>query len=53
MPGTLVKAKQFIRRSKGRRFFLYAPFNAPHFPSNLEKTGPQAPDEYVRMSLKL
>lgn len=43
------EAEQFIRRNKDRRFFLYVPFNAPHGPSNLERTGPQAPDEYIRM----
>ena len=43
------EAEQFIRRNRKRRFFLYVPFNAPHAPSNLERTGPQAPDEYVRM----
>jgi arylsulfatase A-like enzyme len=39
----------FIEKSKDRPFFLYLPFNAPHAPSNLEKTGPQAPEKYVRM----
>ncbi|MDA2937787.1 sulfatase-like hydrolase/transferase [Acidobacteria bacterium AH-259-A15] len=43
------EALRFIEENKERPFFLYVPFNAPHGPSNLERTGPQAPDEYIRM----
>ena len=43
------EAVQFIKNNKDRPFLLYVPFNAPHGPSNLEHTGPQAPDEYIRM----
>jgi len=43
------EAERFIRRNKERPFFLYVPFNAPHGPSNLERTGPQAPEQFVRM----
>lgn len=43
------EARQFVEDHQDRPFFLYVPFNAPHGPSNLERTGPQAPDEYVRM----
>ena len=46
-------AIDFITRQARRPFFLYLPFNAPHFPSagNLpkgEKAVWQAPDEYFR-----
>jgi arylsulfatase A-like enzyme len=43
------EALRFIDENKHRPFFLYVPFNAPHGPSNLEQTGPQAPEEYVRL----
>ena len=43
------EALGFIEKNKDRQFFLYVPFNAPHAPSNLEKTGPQAPEKYIRM----
>ncbi len=43
------EALRFIDENKDRPFFLYVPFNAPHGPSNLERTGPQAPEEYVRL----
>jgi arylsulfatase A-like enzyme len=43
------EAEGFIDRNSENPFFLYVPFNAPHGPSNLKRTGPQAPDEYVRM----
>ncbi len=33
------RAVQFIRRNKEKPFFLYVPFNAPHYPMH-------APDEY-------
>jgi arylsulfatase A-like enzyme len=36
----------FIERSKDRPFFLYLPFNAPHFPSNASKRM-QAPQKYI------
>ena len=39
----------FIRENSTRPFFLYLAFNAPHGASNLEKTGVQAPKEYVEM----
>jgi arylsulfatase A-like enzyme len=38
---------RFIREHKSRPFFLYLPFNAPHGASNLEKTGVQAPQEFI------
>ena len=41
------EAIRFIKESQGRPFFLYLPFNAPHGASNLEKTGVQAPAEYI------
>jgi arylsulfatase A-like enzyme len=40
---------RLIDENKNRPFFLYVPFNAPHGPSNFEKTGPQAPEEYIRL----
>jgi arylsulfatase A-like enzyme len=43
------EAEQFIERNRDHTFFLYVPFNAPHGPSNLERTGPQAPPEFVEM----
>lgn len=43
------EAVRFIEMNKSRPFFLYVPFNAPHGPSNLEGTGPQAPEKYIRM----
>jgi arylsulfatase A-like enzyme len=38
---------RFIRESKDRPFFLYIPFNAPHGASNLQKTGVQAPADFI------
>jgi arylsulfatase A-like enzyme len=43
------EAIQFIGRNRDRAFFLYLPFNAPHGPSNFDRTGPQAPQEFVQM----
>lgn len=43
------EAVRFIRENKDRPFVLYAPFNAPHGPSNLERTGMQAPDEALAL----
>ena len=43
------EAIEFLHQSGDRPFFLYLPFNAPHGASNLERTGPQAPDKYYRM----
>jgi arylsulfatase A-like enzyme len=43
------EAQRFIEENQNGPFFLYVPFNAPHGPSNLERTGSQAPEEYVRM----
>lgn len=43
------EALKFIEDNKDRPFFLYVPFNAPHGASNLENTGPQAPEEYIRI----
>jgi arylsulfatase A-like enzyme len=34
-------AKQFIAQNKAKPFFLYAPFNAPHYPMH-------APDKYMQ-----
>ena len=47
-------AIDFINRKAGQPFFVYLPFNAPHFPSatNLPKGQPvtwQAPDDYFRL----
>lgn len=47
-------AIDFIQRHAGRPFFVYLPFNAPHFPSagNLPKGAPvkwQAPDAYFQL----
>lgn len=41
------EAKRFINENHERPFFLYVPFNAPHSASNFERTGPQAPKEYL------
>ncbi|MEX0704685.1 MAG: sulfatase [Planctomycetales bacterium] len=43
------EGERFIRENKDRPFFLYLTFNAPHGPSNLDRTGPQAPDEYIAL----
>jgi arylsulfatase A-like enzyme len=43
------EAEEFIKRNRKHPFFLYLAFNAPHGPSNLERTGPQAPERYIRM----
>jgi len=43
------EALNFIRQNKDTPFYLYLPFNAPHGASNFDRTGPQAPDEYIRM----
>jgi arylsulfatase A-like enzyme len=43
------EALRFIRADGSRPFFLYVAFNAPHSASNLEKTGVQAPEEYLRL----
>jgi arylsulfatase A-like enzyme len=43
------EAIQFVRESRDRPFFLYLCFNAPHGASNLQKTGVQAPAEYIAM----
>ena len=42
------EAIRFIRESRGKPFFVYLPFNAPHSASNLEKSGVQAPEEFIR-----
>lgn len=42
------EAGRFIRENRGRPFFLYVPFNAPHSASNFEKVKLQAPPEAVR-----
>lgn len=46
-------ACEFIRRHRDRPFFVYLPFNAPHFPNKANKKPGQpnrwqAPDEYFR-----
>jgi arylsulfatase A-like enzyme len=38
---------RFMRESGDKPFFLYLCFNAPHGASNLNKTGVQAPAEYI------
>jgi arylsulfatase A-like enzyme len=43
------EALRFIRDNHARPFFLYLAFNAPHGASNLERSGVQAPKEYVAM----
>lgn len=43
------EALNFIKQNKDKPFFLYLPFNAPHGASNFDRTGPQAPDEYIKM----
>jgi len=46
------EAVRFVRQNKGRPFFLYLPFNAPHGASNLDpsiRTGAQAPEEWRKM----
>ena len=43
------EAVRFIRENKDKPFFLYVPFNAPHGDSNLERTGHQAPEKYIRI----
>jgi len=42
-------AIRFIRQNRDRPFFLYVAFNAPHMASNFERTGAQAPEQYIRM----
>ncbi|MEX0716679.1 MAG: sulfatase-like hydrolase/transferase [Planctomycetaceae bacterium] len=43
------EGERFIRENKDRPFFLYLSFNAPHGPSNFDRTGPQAPDEALAL----
>ncbi|MBA4016259.1 MAG: N-acetylgalactosamine-6-sulfatase [Pirellula sp.] len=43
------EAVRFVRESRGRPFFLYVPFNAPHAASNLEKDSYQAPAETLTL----
>ena len=43
------EAIRFIKENEDKPFFLYVSFNAPHSPANFDRTGPQAPDEYIRM----
>ena len=43
------EAVRFVRESRGRPFFLYLPFNAPHGASNLEKNSYQAPPETLAL----
>jgi arylsulfatase A-like enzyme len=38
---------RFIRETRNQLFFLYLCFNAPHGASNLEKSGVQAPAEFI------
>ena len=44
------EALGFIQRHRGRPFFCYVPFNAPHAASNLERPRPgvQAPLEFIQ-----
>jgi arylsulfatase A-like enzyme len=42
------EAVAFIRENRGRPFFLYVPFNAPHSASNLEKDALQVPASYLK-----
>ncbi len=41
------EAVSFARQSRGKPFFLYLAFNAPHGASNLDKPGVQATPEYL------
>jgi len=41
------EAISFVRQSRGKPFFLYLAFNAPHGASNLDKPGVQATPEYL------
>jgi arylsulfatase A-like enzyme len=41
------EAIRFIREHREQPFFLYVPFNAPHGASNLERSGAQAPPDFV------
>ncbi len=46
------EAVRFINENRGRPFFLYVPFNAPHGASSLEpdvRGTVQAPEKYLRM----
>lgn len=46
------EAERFLKRHRNDEpFFLYVPFNAPHFASNLDDSDPPvpAPEEYVQM----
>ena len=46
------EALRFLNEHKEKDFFLYLPFNAPHFSSSLDpkiKSGVQAPEEYLAM----
>src|SRR5262249_19351161 len=46
------EALNFIKTNKDRPFFLYVPFNAPHGGSNLNRPGPQAPEETLALYAK-
>jgi arylsulfatase A-like enzyme len=43
------EALAFLRASKGKPWFLYLPFNAPHGASNLTYRGVQAQEKYLGM----
>jgi arylsulfatase A-like enzyme len=43
------EALRFLNASKGRPWFLYLAFNAPHSASNLTERGVQAPEQSLRL----
>lgn len=43
------EALNFLREESDQPFFLYVAFNAPHSASNLDRPGPQAPEEYAAL----
>jgi arylsulfatase A-like enzyme len=43
------EAMRFIEQNRDRPFFLYLPFNAPHFASTFDKKAPWAPPGYMQM----
>lgn len=43
------EAVRFIEENKGRPFFLYLPFNAPHGASTFDKEAAQAPMKYLEL----
>lgn len=43
------EALRFVTEHRGRPFFLYLPFNAPHGASTFDKSAPEVPEKYRRL----